>query len=273
MRLLRRWIVALASLATAVLVIIQLSNTWLQVNHVQLAIPNLSGELDGLRIVHITDLHGATFGAGQERLLSAIREAKPDIIAVTGDLVDGPHTSTEPLLAMFAELSKSSAVYFVSGNHDHWGYHAQLIQGLQDAGVHVLNNRAEVYGQGKAKLWMIGVDDGFTNRDDLDQATSGVGGDEPRILLSHVPDILPEAALKGIDLVLAGHHHGGQIRAPFIGALIAPGGEILPHFDSGWYRDGSTSMYLSRGLGSTGIFKFRFWNRPELVVVELAKSP
>lgn len=273
MRLLRSLIGIVAVLVVTVLVIIQLSNSWLQVNHVQLAIPNIPDELDGLRIAHITDLHGATFGADQERLLSAIREAKPDIIAVTGDLVDGPHTSTEPLLAMFRELAKSSAVYFVSGNHDHWGYHAQLIQGLQDAGVHVLNNRAEVHGQGRAKLWMIGVDDGFTDRDDLDQAASRVSGDEPRILLSHVPDILPEAALKEIDLVLAGHHHGGQIRAPFIGALIAPGGEILPHFDSGWYRQASTSMYLSRGLGSTGIFKFRFWNRPELVVIHLVPSP
>ncbi len=268
-----RWLIGIViGLVAIALVIIHLSNTWLEVNHQPLAIPNLPNDLVGLKIVQISDLHGATFGEGQERLLRAIRETEADIITVTGDLVDGPHTSVESLVAMFHALAESSTIYFVSGNHDHWGYHARLIEALQDAGVHVLNNRAEVYGKGSAKLWVIGVDDGFTGRDDLDQATSRVSGDQPTILLAHVPDILPQAALKKIDLVLSGHHHGGQIRAPLIGALYAPGGEILPHFDSGWYRDGSTSMYLSRGLGATGIFPFRFWNRPELVVVELVRQ-
>lgn len=253
-------------------------NTALEVNTYTIVSNRLPNGFSGFRIAQVSDLHNAQMGDGNEKLLAMLREAEPDIIVITGDMVDSYHTDIDIALRFAGSAVKIAPCYYVTGNHEaRISEYRDLKAGLKSAGVIVLENeRVELERNGET-VTLIGVNDPSFQTDYLmrDSATvmssalNGLTGNTAyAILLSHRPELFDTYVASGVDLVFSGHAHGGQFRLPFIGGLVAPNQGLFPEYDSGLYTDGNTNMLVSRGIGNS-IIPIRFNNRPEIIVVEL----
>ncbi|SCC28504.1 Phosphoesterase [Bacillus mycoides] len=203
----------------------------------------------------------------------------PDIIVITGDLIDSKSYDAEISLQVIRELVTEYPVYFVTGNHEQWsGKYNSLEKELKKYNVTVLRNEHVSIQKDGQEINLLGIDDPeFTsgNRDEehivkseIRKAKDGMHSDGFKVLLSHRPEFFEEYADEKVDLVLSGHAHGGQVRLPFIGGLVAPNQGILPKYTAGLYEKQNTSMIVSRGLGNS-IIPQRVFNRPEIVVVQL----
>lgn len=253
-------------------------NTALEPNTYTISSRGLPDAFDGYRIAQVSDLHNAEFGDGNQRLLDMLREAEPDMIAITGDLIDSRKTNIAVALAFAEEAVRIAPCYYVSGNHEaRVPEYRELKAGLEAAGVTVLDDaRVEIEISGKS-ITIIGVNDPSFLADYLtsdaavmDRKLSELSSEDASftILLSHRPELFDTYAAHEMDLVLTGHAHGGQFRLPLIGGLIAPNQGLFPKYDDGLYSEGNTNMIVSRGLGNS-IIPFRFNNRPEVVLIEL----
>ena len=253
-------------------------NAALELNTYTISSRGLPDAFDGYRIAQVSDLHNAEFGDRNQRLLEMLREAEPDMIAITGDLIDSRKTNIAVALAFAEEAVKFAPCYYVSGNHEaRVSEYQDLKTGLEAAGVTVLDDaqvKIEVSGE---SITVIGVNDPSFHADYLtsdaavmDRKLSELSSEDASftILLSHRPELFDTYAAHEMDLVLTGHAHGGQFRLPLIGGLIAPNQGLFPKYDDGLYSEGNTNMIVSRGLGNS-IIPFRFNNRPEVVLIEL----
>ncbi len=256
-------------------------NRSIQTSHVRICSPKLPSALDGLRVVHVSDLHNATFGRHNGALLTRIQRAQPDLIAITGDLINSYHPNLEAALSFAREAVKIAPCYFVTGNHEaRIADYATLKQGLLAASVIVLENQAVCFSRGDTAIQIVGITDpAFLKSKNpklrsyaiVSDALASLLAQENTpytLLLAHRPDLLETYAGFGVDLVLSGHAHGGQFRLPFVGAVFAPNQGFFPKYAFGWHRMRDTQMVVSRGLGNSS-FPVRVWNRPELVVVTL----
>jgi len=268
----------LAAIFLALIVWTAWGNTALERNTYTISSRELPDAFDGYRIAQVSDLHNAEFGDGNQRLLEMLREAEPDMIAITGDLIDSRRTDIAVALAFAKEAVKIAPCYYVSGNHEaRVSEYPELKTGLAAAGVTVLDDaqvKIEVSGE---SITVIGVNDPSFHADYLtsdaevmDRKLSELSSEDAgfTLLLSHRPELFDAYVAHDMDLVLTGHAHGGQFRLPLIGGLIAPNQGLFPKYDAGLYSDGSTNMIVSRGLGNS-IIPFRFNNRPEVVLIEL----
>ena len=253
-------------------------NAALELNTYTISSRGLPDAFDGYRIAQVSDLHNAEFGGGNQRLLDMLREAEPDMIAITGDLIDSRKTNIAVALAFAEEAVRIAPCYYASGNHEaRVPEYRELKAGLEAAGVTVLDDaRVEIEISGKS-ITIIGVNDPSFLADYLtsdaavmDRKLSELSSEDASftILLSHRPELFDTYAAHDMDLVLTGHAHGGQFRLPLIGGLIAPNQGLFPKYDDGLYSEGNTNMIVSRGLGNS-IIPFRFNNRPEVVLIEL----
>lgn len=253
-------------------------NAALELNTYTISSRGLPDAFDGYRIAQVSDLHNAEFGGGNQRLLDMLREAEPDMIAITGDLIDSRKTNIAVALAFAEEAVRIAPCYYVSGNHEaRVPEYRELKAGLEAAGVTVLDDaRVEIEVSGES-IPVIGVNDPSFHADYLtsdaavmDRKLSVLSSEDASftILLSHRPELFDTYAAHEMDLVLTGHAHGGQFRLPLIGGLIAPNQGLFPKYDDGLYSEGNTNMIVSRGLGNS-IIPFRFNNRPEVVLIEL----
>ena len=230
----------------------------------------LGADLDGYRIVQISDLHNATFGKENKKLLETIRSCSPDIIVITGDLVDSNHTNVERAVAFVKEAVKIAPVYYVTGNHEYWldpSENEQMMQGILAAGAYDLDDEAVCIEKGDSSFMLIGLDDQHLSDETLKNLLQEQKN-ELSIVLAHEPQYLQNYANAEADLVLTGHAHGGQIRLPFVGGIVAPDQGFLPEYTSGKYNRADTEMIVSRGLGNS-IIPVRLFNYPEVVCVEL----
>jgi len=239
---------------------------------------NLPAAFDGFRIVQISDLHNAEFGQGNSRLLKKIKKAEPDIIVLTGDLIDSYHTDVEVALDFIWEAVQLAPIYYVTGNHESRpGDYGLLRVQMEVAGVQVLENEKVILEREGETVTLLGVNDpcftpGWTADKEEGIMADAVAALEPgtdySILLAHKPSFLQVYADSGIDLVLSGHTHGGQFRLPFVGGLYTPSQGLFPDYDGGLMTQGDTTLIVSRGLGNSA-FPLRLNNPPELVVVQL----
>lgn len=230
----------------------------------------LGADLDGYRIVQISDLHNAEFGKENKKLLETIRSCSPDIIIITGDLVDSNHTNVERAVAFVKEAVKVAPVYYVTGNHEYWlepSENEQMMQGILAAGACDLDDEAVCIEKGDSSFMLAGLDDQHLSDETLKNLLQEQKN-ELSIVLAHEPQYLQNYANAGADLVLTGHAHGGQIRLPFVGGIVAPDQGFLPEYTSGKYNRADTEMIVSRGLGNS-IIPVRLFNYPEVVCVEL----
>ena len=267
-----------AVLVPALLIWLLWANSSPAATQVTVASGALPEAFEGFKIAHVSDLHNAVFGRKNERLLSLIRAAEPDIIAITGDLIDSRHTDIDSALAFVEAAAEIAPVYYVTGNHESRLDFDEIEPRLTAAGARVLRNEAEDIGRGGERIRLAGIDDpsfirtGGTSEEraaaELEQL--GDGGGTFTVLLAHRPELVEVYAEYGAGLVLSGHAHGGQVRLPLLGGLYAPGQGLLPEYDSGLYSLGETQMVVSRGLGNS-VAPLRVNNRPELVIVTLSR--
>jgi predicted MPP superfamily phosphohydrolase len=236
-------------------------------------------EFNGYRIVHISDLHNKKFGNNQERLLREIRAVSPDIIVVTGDLIDRRKYDLDTAIVFINGAVKIAPVYYVSGNHEAWsGDYRNISSQLLSCGVQILDDNKVKLIKGEGKIEILGLSDpdfltssyvDGTNSAKLKEHLKVLSDDSVfQILLSHRPELFHLYRNENIDLIFSGHAHGGQFRLPFIGGLVAPDQGLFPEYTSGVYKQNQSTMIVSRGLGNS-IIPIRIFNRPEIVVVTL----
>lgn len=279
---------------------VDFQNKALTVTEYEVRSKNVPATIDGFRIAQVSDLHDAEFGFQNERLIEAVRQSKPDLIAITGDLIHGDTIANA--MAFVRHAVSIAPVVFSPGNHEPSSTrYPELRAQMMASGAIVLEDG--VIGDAELgiaprsyltapSLTVVGMADqlfsSWLDRSDPESLTQRkldelipeaeemegtssrrLPGRRPfRVLLAHRPELISSYAREGIDLVLAGHAHGGQWRVPGIGGLYAPSQGIFPKYDSGVHMEGDTAMVVSRGLGNSG-FPLRLNNRPELVVVTL----
>ena len=277
----RKYLILLLAVIGIVLILWTLwGNTALEVNEITVPSDRIPPAFSGFRIAQISDLHNAEFGEGNAELLQMLSECDPDIIVITGDLVDSSRTDIDVGLAFAGEAAGIAPTYYVTGNHEAAiSRYDVLKSGLETAGVIVLEDEAVSLEYNGESIMLIGLSDpNATIKGDLFGEVPAMVSTKLRnlmdgdggytVLLSHRPELFETYVSSGVDLVLSGHAHGGQFRLPFVGGLIAPNQGLFPKYDAGLYTGGETNMVVSRGIGNS-IIPIRFHNRPEIVVVEL----
>ena len=258
-------------------------NNWLEVSHYAYKSAEVPQEFVGFRVVQISDLHNAAFGKENVKLLAKIRELEPDMVVLTGDLVDSSHTNIGVALAFAERVAADYPTYYVTGNHEVWLEEEErltLLEGLEKAGVVCLSDEYVEIERGDSSITLIGLkDEGLggmklkvaektTGEPMLTTGNDDMGG--LQILLAHEPQYIENYSKYNVDLVLSGHAHGGQVRLPFISGLVAPGQGFFPKYAEGVHEVNDTTMIVSRGLGNS-IVPVRVFNRPEIVCVELGR--
>ena len=246
------------------------ANTALEVNTFPIESEKLPASFDGFRIAQVSDLHNAGFW---QDVAEELRQIQPDIIVLTGDLIDSGRTDVDAALAFAGQVAQIAPCYFVSGNHEAWspGHWEKLREGLKQSGIVLLENERVRLELGGEHVTLLGLSDPAFGGDHTRILGELAAGEGYRILLSHRPERMKLYAEAGVDLVFSGHAHGGQFRIPFLGGVIAPDQGLFPEYDSGLYEQDGTAMLVSRGIGNS-IIPLRICNRPEILVAQLKVS-
>jgi predicted MPP superfamily phosphohydrolase len=251
---------------------------WPEVTHVRVESPKLKGAQRPVRAVHISDLHCDPVTRLEERLPDIVAAERPDLILFTGDSVNSP-AGLPVLRKLLPRLAAIAPTFAVRGNWDTWYWGREDLFG--GTGVVELKKEAARVDVAGATLWVAGAAYGSLyepqsgERAGLDRALGGVPPGAFTLFLYHTPDeILDAAGTNRVDLYCAGHTHGGQVALPFYGALVTLS-KFGKKYESGLHREGSTWLYVTRGVGMEGgpAPRVRFFARPEVTVIELAPPP
>ena len=252
----------------------------LQLEQFRLALPQLPSELSGLRIVLMADWHCGPINRPDylQRAMQMANDCKPDLIFLPGDFVSKSgeffHEAAE--LAASLRTNIPGGVIVSWGNHDYWHKPNLGFDLMPQAGCQVLTNqklllnaKKEFSEEGRG-LWVCGLDDLWAGKPSLTETLKGIPADQPRLVLCHNPDVAEEQQGPRVDLMLSGHTHGGQVRIPAIGAPIVPS-SYGQKYASGLVQAPDYKVYISRGLGSSGI-PVRFGVPPEITLFELCQG-
>lgn len=275
----RKIIIAVILILTLLLTWIIWTNLAIKTTDITIENNKIPEEFNNFKIAQVSDLHNRKLG---DRLIKIIQNESPDIIVVTGDLVDSSHTDFDTAMEFIDSAMKIAPVYYVTGNHEAWlNNFEDLEKRLTDSRVYILDNKCQWLTKGDAKINIAGVKDpDFIERTSLDGIQGAIvteslkpllNNEYYNIVLSHRPELFEEYVNMQADLVLTGHAHGGQVRIPFVGGLIAPNQGLFPHYTEGVYSKDNTDMVVSRGLGNS-VIPVRINNTPELFMITLKKS-
>lgn len=241
----------------------------------------LPASFNGFKIAQISDLHNVELGQDHSEIIRILKEEKPQIIVITGDLIDSNHLDMDTAISFVQQAVNIAPCYYVTGNHEAWikENYQKLEDRLLDSNVIILHDEVVIFERDSESIQLIGLDDPeFSDQDSyiqqivLSTKLSNLNLDNRfRLLLSHRPEAFDAYVDNNIDLVLSGHTHGGQFRLPFIGGVVVPNQGFFPKVDAGEYHEFNTTMIVSRGLGNS-IIPIRINNRPEVVIVELVSQ-
>lgn len=266
-------------IASAIIISYIWENKVIELNKITVESKDLPKEFNGFRIAHISDVHNAEMGKDNSDIIEILEDVQPDIIAITGDLIDSRKTNLDIALKLAEKMMSVAPCYYVTGNHEaRTPEYVKLKEGLTNLGVNVLDDdKIDLEDSGES-ITLIGINDPSFETDYLFGDSENTVSVKLRILseesqsftllLSHRPELFETYVNYGIDLTLSGHAHGGQFREPYIGGLFAPHQGFFPKYDSGIYTEMDCSMIVSRGIGNS-LFPFRSNNRPEIILVEL----
>lgn len=227
---------------------------------------------DGLRITQVSDLHDGLFGSNQKHLVEKVKETNPNVIFITGDIIDSNRYNLEQSLDAVRQFVEIADVYYVIGNHEvAINQVEEIYEALSEIGVHVMSNTSLTLTLNGESINLVGIEDplnGLDTQTMLNKAVKNMNPDLFTVLLAHRPEEFNMYVQNQIDLVFSGHAHGGQIRIPGIGGLVAPSQGLFPKYTAGTFEEDQTTMNVSRGLGNSK-FPFRILNLPEIISVEL----
>lgn len=241
---------------------------WIEVVRSVEYMPMLRPGAPDLTLVHLSDIHVGSIGRRERRAIGIVNTARPDVIIISGDLVRGggrPDALESFLSALHARQGK----YLVWGNHDYWDGVPTTWgpEAVRRAGFKLLRNSSQTIRHAGGRIVIAGLDDPITGHDSLKLAMARVSRRDACILVTHSPEVVRSLGNWDIDLVLAGHTHGGQVRLPWIGALWVPFG-TTDHID-GWFEvDPGVRLHVSRGLGWSWL-PVRFLCRPAIDLITL----
>ncbi|MBK7709429.1 MAG: metallophosphoesterase [Acidobacteria bacterium] len=238
----------------------------LSIEMVQIKLSKLPKRLDGFRIVHLSDTHHSPF-TGIDHINRAVKVAnrlKPDVFLLTGDYVSHDREFIAPVAEALGRLKSESGTFACLGNHDHWTDADEVTKRFRAVGINVLINEGARFTARGASFWLCGVDDYMVGKTDLRAALHGSFPDEMKVLLAHNPVLVRQAARYGVDLVLSGHTHGGQVKWRDEEKRILPKRRLT----NGLHRRKETQIYITRGIG-TVVFPVRYQCPPEISLLEL----
>lgn len=246
---------------------------WFVIERHELVIEGLPKAFDGLRIAHLSDLHIGTLTPKRwgDRWVRAANALEPDIAVVTGDLVTSGTDFHADVAELLGALRAPEGIFVAMGNHDYFGNGEPLISLLRARGVEVLRNERRPLLRGAERLDIAAIDDIWTRRADLAKALDGAIAGVVTVLLAHDPSAFPAAAERGVELVLSGHTHGGQLALPFFARRVSLAALAHRH-RLGLYRMGSSQLYVSPGLGTTGP-PIRLGVAPAVTLLTLRRVP
>ncbi|MEM7586753.1 MAG: metallophosphoesterase [Acidobacteriota bacterium] len=276
-----RWTIAICA---ALMVVLGLAG-WagsrrLVVKQLEVRMPRLPQAFDGLRVVQISDLHVGPHTSRRflRRVAEAVRQAEPDLIAITGDQVDDFARDVALFNEAFSELEAPLGTFAVAGNHDVYAGWEAVQRGMEEAGFTVLVNRAVALGHDGQRLWVAGTGDpaarswqrqgGHSAVPDINRTLAGIPADEAVLALAHNPVLWPALVERGVDLTLSGHTHYGQFAIPSLRwCMASPFLELA----MGCHRRGHSLLYIHPGSNFWGI-PFRLGAYPEIMVLTLRSS-
>ncbi|MEK5230376.1 metallophosphoesterase [Lysinibacillus sp. FSL K6-0232] len=258
-----------------IVIFLYVNNHWLVVSKHVFESEKVPASFDGLRIVQVSDLHDALFGDNQQKLIAKVQATNPDYIFITGDVIDSNRYDLQQSLQAVKGLVEIADVYYVLGNHEvATNKVSEIYETLSSLGVHIMPNESTVLERNGERLAIVGIEDplmGTSTEEMLEIATTYLPDDMLKLLLAHRPEMFRTYVNNGIDLVFSGHAHGGQVRIPGLGGLVAPGQGLFPKYTAGVYEEGRTKMVVSRGLGNSSV-PYRIFNLPEIIVMDLKKK-
>jgi uncharacterized protein len=238
----------------------------LTVETIRIRLKRLPKNLDGFRVIHLSDIHHSPFTSLEHinRAVEIANKLKPDMCVLTGDYISHEAEYIEPMARAMGQLKSEFGTFACLGNHDHRTDPQTVADSLRAENISVLINEGFRFSARGASFWLCGVDDYMVGKTDLRAALRGSFPDEMKMLLAHNPKIIYRAARASVDLMFSGHTHGGQVR------LRDEEKKILPRrkFASGLYRRKDTQVYITRGIG-TVVLPVRYGCPPEISLIEL----
>jgi uncharacterized protein len=276
---LRKTFVLVAVIIIGVTAYLFWGNNHIQITEFDYSNSQIPSAFDGFTIAQVSDLHNKMFGEKQKDILIHLKSVHPDIIVITGDVIDRRKYNLEAALNFVKGAAKIAPVYYVTGNHEAWLEDFGIAKSsLIESGAIFMDDVEAILVRGDNSIKLLGVSDpdfltsDYVEGNDVSKMTEQLAkwskDDSFKILLTHRPELFDLYVANNMNLIFAGHAHGGQIRMPFMGALVAPDQGWFPKYTSGKYHKDSSTMFVSRGLGNS-IFPLRINNNPEIVVVRL----
>lgn len=268
----RKGIIIRIVIITVLVLFCRFQNNHLVTTEYKISSSELPDEFVGYKIVQLSDVHNDQFGLHNKSLINKVKKLEPDIIVITGDLIDDTFTNVNRSIDLCQELVKISPVYYVTGNHEYMvedNQREELFAGLDRVGVFRLNDEYVPLEKGKGIIYLAGYDENSIGRQVIEDTLKPLKADDYVISLAHEPEIIDRVySHEKNDLVFTGHAHGGQFILPGVGGVVAPGQGFFPEYYEGVHESGNTKMVISRGLGNS-IIPVRLFNYPEIVLVTL----
>jgi predicted MPP superfamily phosphohydrolase len=240
------------------------------VSRVEIPLQGLHPDLDGLTLLQLSDIHAGTLVTEERMRAWAAQGAalRPDLVVLTGDLLDGSGQASGPFSRAFGGLSGPLGTYACLGNHDYFAGRRAAVRAVRDAAGTVLDNEGVRLVRGAGSLWLCGVDDPLGAPDPARALRRAAPG-EPRILLAHRPGLADQCARAGANLILSGHTHGGQLA---LSRRLSPA-RAIGHYVMGYYPlAGGAQLYVHRGMGVVGAVPLRLGAPPELALLTLRRA-
>lgn len=283
----KKKIIIITFVITSLLILCNLyfyyENTKLSISNYNIVNEKIPSSFNNFKIIQISDLHNTKYKKLTDQLVKKIEYEKPNIIVLTGDLIDSNKTNIDIAIQFIKKIKNIAPIYFVSGNHESSiseNCYNELKEKLTENQVIILDDKIDTLKVSNSEINLIGINDPqmthigyFTESEIIENELNSIEYDNSKysILLSHRPELFNNYVEKNIDLVLSGHAHGGQIRIPFIGGVVAPNQGLFPKYTNGKFEQNKTVMIVSRGIGNS-ILPYRINNRPELVIITLRKN-